>query len=135
MCLLDAPGGDQQASSSAPELTLRGWDAWSGPNDLRGVLAARRFFGEALQLDPKFMPAIWAYVWSLVWEGFENPSPDRDRLAREADALSGRAIAIDYSDIRAWRARTWALAGLGRWDEAMAANDRREISNQARPLL
>jgi len=81
------------------------------------------------------MPAIWDYVWSLVWEGFENPSPDRDRLAREADALSGRAIAIDYSDIRAWRARTWALAGLGRWDEAMAANDRREISNQARPLL
>src|SRR5882672_4635384 len=57
------------------------------------------------------MPAIWDYVWSLVWEGFENPSPDRDRLAREADALSGRAIAIDYSDIRAWRARTWALAG------------------------
>ena len=108
---------------SAPELTLRGFDAFK-EDDLKSHLAARRFYDEALKLDPTFVPALWAIVYVLVWQGWEDPAPDRDQLVREADVLSARAIRIDSGSARAWRARTWALIGLGRWEEAAAANDR-----------
>ena len=93
-------------------------------DDLKSLLAARKFFDEALKLDPTFVPALWGTVYVLVWQGMEDPAPDRDQLVREMDVLSARAIRIDGGSARAWRARTWALIGLGRWEEAAAANDR-----------
>jgi hypothetical protein len=111
------------ARGSAPELTLRGRDVFRN-DDLKSLLAARKFFDEALKLDPTFVPALWDTVLVLMWQGSEDPAPDRDQLVREADVLSARAIRVDGGSARAWRARTWALIGLGRWEEAAAANDR-----------
>jgi len=110
------------AHGSALELTLRGYRVFES-DDLKSLLAARKFFDEALKLDPAFVPALWGTVLVLVRQGIEDPAPDRDQLVREMDVLSARAIRIDGGSARAWRARTWALIGLGRWEEAAAASD------------
>jgi DNA-binding winged helix-turn-helix (wHTH) protein/TolB-like protein len=112
----------QKADQSAEELTLRGWDAYS--RDLKGILAAKSLFADALRRDQKFVPAIFAYVVALFQEGVENPAPDRARLSGEADFWSSLAIRSGPTQVQAWRARTLTLFMLGRWDEALAANDK-----------
>src|SRR5439155_25132125 len=52
-----------------------------------------------------------------------EPHADRDRLVREMEHFSLRAIAADRSDPRAWSARSVALAHQYRWNEALEALD------------
>ena len=107
------------------ESTLRGLAAEDDAVDtMKGILAARELYGKVLQRDPNFVPAMWRYVATLNGEWVENPSPDRDQLAKEMDLWSSRAIRVDPLDFEAWRARVWALQFLGRWDEALAASSR-----------
>jgi tetratricopeptide (TPR) repeat protein len=114
------PTGD-----SPMESTLRGAAVEDDTGDtMKGILAARETYGKVLQRDPNFVPAMWRYVGTLKGEWIENPSPDRDRLAKEMDLWSSRAIRVDPLDFEAWRARAWTLQIHGRWDEALAASDR-----------
>jgi tetratricopeptide (TPR) repeat protein len=91
---------------------------------MAGIMAKRKLLAEALQIDPKFGPAAMGYVDTLADEWYENPTADQDQLAREMDAVSSRAIAVAGSQYQSWRARARALEHLGRWDEALVANDR-----------
>jgi tetratricopeptide (TPR) repeat protein len=107
------------------EATLRGAALESNAaNTLEGVRAAREAYAQVLRRDPNFTPAMWRYVAVLNVEWFENPTADRDHLAAEMDLWSSQAIKVDPLDAEAWRARESALEMLGRWDEALAANDR-----------
>jgi TolB-like protein len=114
---------EQRASGSAVELTLRAWDALRD-REVGSIRAARKLLREALELDPRFVPAAFAGVIASVWEGWEDPTTDLDGLAQDADRWSSLAIRADAKDEDAWRARALALTLRGRWDEAFAANDR-----------
>src|SRR5438874_6522428 len=73
-------------SDSLMESTLRGLAAEDDAVDtMKGILAARELYGKVLQRDPNFVPAMWRYVATLNGEWVENPSPDRDQLAKEMD--------------------------------------------------
>ena len=40
------------------------------------------------------------------------------------DKLTARAVAVDVNDAIAWFHRASALTALGRWDDALAANEK-----------
>jgi tetratricopeptide (TPR) repeat protein len=112
-------------NDSPMEATLRASAVESNAaNTLRGIRAAREAYAEVLRRNPNFTPAMWGYVGALNQEWYENPTADRDHIAAEMDMWSSKAIRVDALDFEAWRARNWALEFLGRWDEALAANDR-----------
>jgi Predicted integral membrane protein len=115
----------EPSSDSPLEATLRGAALESNAaGTLEGIHAAREAYAEVLRRNPNFTPAMWRYVAALGNEWFENPTADRDHIAAEMDLWSSRAIKVDPLDPDAWRARESALEMLGRWDEALAANDR-----------
>jgi len=112
-------------NESPMEATLRGAALESNAaNTLQGIRKAREAYAQVLQRNPNFTPAMFRYVGGLSTEWFENPTADRDQIAAEMDMWSSRAIKVDPLDAESWRARDWALEYLGRWDEALAANDR-----------
>jgi TolB-like protein/tetratricopeptide (TPR) repeat protein len=112
-------------NDSPMDATLRGAAVESNAaNTLQGIRAAREAYAQVLRRNPNFTPAMWRYVAVLNTEWIENPAADRDHIATEMDRWSSRAIKVDALDPDAWRARTWALQILGRWDEALAASDR-----------
>src|SRR5205823_12056935 len=47
---------------------------------------------------------------------------DRDRIAREQDRYTARAVQLDPNDPAAWSWRAYALKYLGRWTAALEAN-------------
>ena len=113
----------QEPVASALNLWLRGEASWGAPSErLKGIREARRFYDEALRLDPDFEPALLGRIDTLHWELYENLDADRARFVAEMDALSRRAVALDGQDPDAWDMRAEALIWLGRWDEALAAN-------------
>jgi adenylate cyclase len=99
---------------------------------LRTAAAARRWeeprlepYDKVLQLDPNFAPALAAKAEIIDYQLRNDSGLDQSRIAHakdELDRLSRRAVEIDRNDSSAWRARARALARLGRWDEALAAN-------------
>jgi tetratricopeptide (TPR) repeat protein len=54
-----------------------------------------------------------------------DPHPDHDRIVRDLDHFSDRAIHLEPSDPGAWHMRADALVYLGRWDAALQASDER----------
>ena len=107
------------------EQVLRGDAAWGSQGvGSAAIRAARKFYGKALELDPKFLPALISEAWAVNAEFEEGMANDRDRVAQAIDSLSVKAIGIDPRDAQAWTVRSVAFAWQGRWDEALAANTR-----------
>ena len=86
--------------------------------------AARSFYDKALQLDPQFVPALSGRAWLLKYELESDPTASKERLLVEMDALSVKAVTLDGRDADVWALRADTLAGLGRWPEAFAANEK-----------
>jgi adenylate cyclase len=108
---------------TATELLLRGWAA-TQPANLANVLEGRRLFTMALRLEPRHPRALADQTRLLDWLLDFDPHPDPDRLAREADELTARALNIDGTDPYIWTMRGEALAQLGQWTAALEAGER-----------
>jgi adenylate cyclase len=105
---------------NAIDLVVRGYLAYDG--SLKGTLEARKFFDEALRLDPTFATALSQRA-SIAWSLSKlDPKADRAQLAQEMDEFARRAVASDRADANAWLARAWALLMQWRWDAALEAN-------------
>jgi len=107
---------------SARDLVIRAIATLDKDPSLAGVKQARKLADEALRLEPGLVPALTARAEIAEFELDVDPKPDRDRIVREMDELTGRAITLDPSDPLAWDRRTEALVYLGRWDAALEAN-------------
>jgi class 3 adenylate cyclase/TolB-like protein len=106
-------------SATAVELWLRA-DSIDG-SSVKGLRDTRKLYDEALRLDPRFVGALTGQVWTIGNLLELDPQADRDRLLREMDEYSLRAVAADSRDPRAWLARATALRNQWRWNEALEA--------------
>jgi class 3 adenylate cyclase/TolB-like protein len=118
--------GSPAPNASPLELTWHAYSVWNGSND---VLEARRWFDQALRLDPYFLPAIRGRLSTLGAELDYDPKADQTRILREMDDLSSRALNIDNSDSVSWQNRAATLIRLQRWDAALEANDKAGFSS------
>ena len=107
--------------ANAMELVLRANKILEHDPSEKEVLAARKLFEEALRQDPTSVPALLG-LCLLTADQAEPPGPDQERLVKEADDLSRRALALDRNDPRVWAARSWTLLAQGQWDGAYQAN-------------
>jgi TolB-like protein len=106
---------------TAPELLLRASEARAGGDSLANLREARRYVDEALRLDPRYARA-WSVKGMLVnLEGDVDPNQDRERIGREQDEFTARAVALDPMDAVVWHQRANALVYLSRWDAALEA--------------
>jgi tetratricopeptide (TPR) repeat protein len=113
--------GQPLSRLTAPELVLYSRAVHAKDQSLSGVREALKIVDDALRLDPNYAPA-WVTKASLVnMEGDVDPDQDRDRIGREQDAYTARAVALDSTDSTAWNMRATALAYLARWDGALEA--------------
>jgi tetratricopeptide (TPR) repeat protein len=108
---------------SAAELVLRGHAVWNESQTLASVKEARGLFDAALRLDPNLVSALVARSSILDAEKDVDPNADRDRIVREMEDFSGRALKRDISNPQVWRARGLALAVGGHWNAALEAAD------------
>ena len=112
-------------AGSPMDLVLRG-DAIlnEDPDAMKAVSEARKFYYEALRLNPDLIPALVGLVFSYDAELEESATPDRATILPEMDRFSSRAITLDRTSAWAWVSRMDTLEWLGRWDEALVAADR-----------
>ena len=115
----------RRSSRQPIDLVLRGRAAFAhSTSTVDGIREAYKLYDEALRVDPNFVFAMTARADAMHWELYENPSADRDRLIRELDTLTRRAVAVGDDNALAWGVRAETLPWLGRLDEAFAANER-----------
>jgi DNA-binding winged helix-turn-helix (wHTH) protein/TolB-like protein len=115
---------DRVAHQPPPSLTAT--DLWlrGAAIDLRrldGAAAARKFFEKALELDPRLVGAMLFIGFTYETEVDLNPRADLDRIRKDFDELSLRAIATDRTDTRAWVLRVMANYANDRLEEALDA--------------
>ena len=115
---------DRVAHQSPPSLTAT--DLWlrGAAIDLRrldGAAAARKYFEKALELDPRLVGAMLFIGFTYETEVDLNPRADLDRIRKDFDELSLRAIATDRTDTRAWVLRVMANYSNDRLEEALDA--------------
>jgi TolB-like protein len=110
---------------SARELVLRANAMTTKNPSLAELIEARKLVDEALRLEPDLEPALIAGAIITESENDIDPTPDHDRIVRDMDEFTGRAIRLEPSDPGAWHMRTIALIDLGRWDAALQASDER----------
>jgi class 3 adenylate cyclase/TolB-like protein/tetratricopeptide (TPR) repeat protein len=110
------------SAMSARELVLRATAMLGANPSIAGVIQARKLVDEALRREPDLEPALVARTWIADYENDVNPNPDHDRIVRDMDESTGRAIVLDPSDPVAWSMRSFALVYLGRWDAALEAS-------------
>jgi tetratricopeptide (TPR) repeat protein len=107
---------------SGRELVVRAYAVIDKNQSLAGAIEARKLVDEALRREPDLEPAFIARAWFSDYENDVDPKPDHDRIVREFDESTGRAISLDPSDPVAWQMRSFALIYLGRWDAALEAS-------------
>jgi adenylate cyclase len=107
---------------SAPELVLRAFALGGEDSSLAGMTGAGKLVDEALRLEPDLVPALILRAALFSEEGEVDSNADRDRIAREQDRYTARAVQLDPTDPAAWAWRARALASLGRWNAALEAN-------------
>src|SRR4030095_4764270 len=73
-------------------------------------------------LDGGSAEALMSVAWNLEWQLSNDPAVDRDRVVKEFDEISSRAIRADRDNPRAWILRERALVRQWRWNEAFEAN-------------
>ena len=86
-------------------------------------MQARNLFDAALRLEPNLVFALRSRSTILDFENDVDPHPDRERIVREMDDLTSRAIKLDATDPLVWDSRRLALADGGRWKAALEASD------------
>jgi adenylate cyclase len=115
----DRAARQSPASLTATDFWLRGGAI--DDESLNNALAARKLYEKALLLDPRLVAAMVSLGVTYMTELDRNPHADGDRLRRDLDELSLRAIATDRADWRAWSLRGYALRFNSRWEEALEA--------------
>jgi tetratricopeptide (TPR) repeat protein len=107
---------------SAPELVLRAFAMGGEDPSLAGMTAAGKLVDQALRLEPDLVPALILRAALFAEQSQVELSADRDRLAREQDRYTARAVQLDPTDPAGWAWRARALEYLGRWNAALEAN-------------
>jgi tetratricopeptide (TPR) repeat protein len=97
---------------------------------------ARALFKQALQIDPKFVPALVGesiVVNNQLWtQVVANTAANITHYIDQMDELTAKAVAIDPQDGWAWSRRADALWWQKRHNEAMTANLRaRELAPES----
>jgi adenylate cyclase len=118
----------EKSSSSPMDLVLRGRGVLQSDVEPSKMAAqARVLFDDALRLQPAFVPALFGVLQTYDTELEETAMPDRAAILPAADRLTSRMIGIDGRDDSVWRARSIVLQWLGRFDEAMVADERAQV--------
>ena len=104
------------------ELVLRAFGMGGEDPSLAGLSGAGKLVDEALRLEPDLVPALVLRAALINDEYDVDPNADRDRIAREQDHMTARAVQLDPTDPAAWAWRAAALASLGRWNAALEAS-------------
>ena len=107
---------------NAQELVLRASAVWERDPSLAGAIEAKGLADAALRLEPNLVPALISRAIFANYEGDVDPNQDRDRIGREQDEFTARAVSLDRNNPDAWKWRGIALEYLGRWDAALDAN-------------
>jgi adenylate cyclase len=130
---MDRASQQSGTKADAMVLWLRGVSVEDGTAD--GAREALKLYDESLRLDPKFATALATRtITSGTLIGREPPGPNRDRLIREMDDFSLRAVAADARNPLAWSARATALTFQRRWNEALEALDESSRVDPNRPI-
>jgi class 3 adenylate cyclase/TolB-like protein/tetratricopeptide (TPR) repeat protein len=112
-----------RAEATATELALQADRLLDQDNNsLKSALAARKLYEEALRRDPDSIVALVGLYGAIETQLIQSPSADHDRLVKEMDDISARAVVAGRNDVRAWNARTDALAYQWKWDGAFEAS-------------
>ena len=106
---------------SGRDLVLRAFELGGKDRSLAGLQAAGKLVDEALRREPDLVPALVLRSAIMNDEADLDPHSDRDRVFREQDRLTARAVRLDATYPAAWNWRGVALAGLGRPDAALDA--------------
>jgi tetratricopeptide (TPR) repeat protein len=94
---------------------------WSENFSLSANREALKLVDEALRHDPDDVVALVRRWGMLNNEYEEDLHADRDRIVREMDQATSRAVAVDPRDAEAWHARAITFSWQGRWGEAETA--------------
>jgi adenylate cyclase len=111
-----------KAAATAIDLTLRGDALWQSDPSPEGLLEARKLYEAALRLDSGSAEALMSVGWTLDSQLDNDPAVDHDRVVKELDEISSRAIRADRDNPNAWILRERALWRQWRWNEAFEAN-------------
>jgi adenylate cyclase len=111
-----------KSDASARELVLSADALWDRDRSLNGMLEARKLYEGALSLEPGSAEALKGLGWTLYQQLIDDPAVDHDRVVKELDDVSSRAIRADRVDPNPWRLRTRALMSQWQWDSAFEAN-------------
>jgi adenylate cyclase len=111
-----------KAAGTAMDLVLRGDASWESDPSLKGLLAARTLYEAALRLDNASAAALIGLGWTLNIQLQDDPAVDHDRVVKELDEISSRAIRADRDNPNAWLLRQEALWRQWKWNEAFEAN-------------
>jgi len=106
----------------ADELVIRG-SAAMGVATLANARKAKELYDAALRLDSNNVLALRARALIVTYENEVDPNPDPQRMAREFDEHSARALALNRTDPVSWNFRCGALGNLGQWTAAAEACD------------
>jgi adenylate cyclase len=108
----------------AMERVVRAFGILTQGQSLAIANEARELLEAALRLEPTLLPGLWMMSWPLDMAFALDPHPDRDRLVREMDEYSVRAVTLDPDIWLGWAARSTALLLLGRWTASLEASER-----------
>jgi adenylate cyclase len=108
--------------ADAMELVLHAQALLEQDPSAKGRVAARKLYQEALRHDPASVPAMLGVMYTIHDELEHDAGADQERLAKEMDDLSVRAVQADRNDPRVWMGRTAALEWQERWDAALEAS-------------
>jgi len=100
---------------------------------LKATLEARKMFDRALRLDPNLVDAMTGRAHTLNNELWIDLHADHDRLVRELDDVTYRAVVANPNDAWAWQARGWALLWQWRWPAALEAMTKASSLNPTSP--
>jgi len=111
---------------SAVDLWLRGNAVlFSSMNDLEKLNAARKYYDEALRIDPDNVQALLSLallLTNLLQEDLDSDSATRAQRIEELDKSTTHAVNVDATDPKVWFQRSVALGWRGRNEQALAAN-------------
>jgi tetratricopeptide (TPR) repeat protein len=107
------------SSLKAYEKFVQGQEAyknWNPDANLKG----RRFFEEAIALDPEYALAVSLLGDTYMREISLGPEQDKEKLWGQAMALTSQAIALDENLPQPHATQAWLLLVARKYDEAIA---------------
>jgi len=114
-------------NATTGELSMHAYAVWYQDNNtLKGAREARKWFDQALRLDPSDGQAIGGRWRTLLYELDFDPNADAEHLLREMDEMSFRAVSINNNSGGAWGARAETLLRQRHWESALETNAKAE---------